>query len=126
MAATGKKKILVVDDEPDVVKMLKMRLEVNGYEVISAGEGNEGYAKAKSDAPDLILLDVMLPGMDGYQVCKLLKSDQNYQRTPIIMLTAKSQQEDRQGAEDAGADCYVTKPFDAKELLQHIKVLTGG
>jgi len=121
-----KKKILVVDDEPDIVSMLKMRLEASGYEVITAGDGNTAYGKAKSDAPDLIILDLMLPGMDGYQVCRLLKFDEKYRRIPIIMLTAKGQKEDKEWGEKVGADFYMAKPFEAKELLSKIKELSEG
>ena len=119
----AKKKILVVDDEPDIVNMLKMRLEASGYEVIIAGDGNTAYNKAKSDSPDLIILDLMLPDMDGYQVCRLLKFDVKYQRIPIIMLTAKSQKEDKTWGEKAGADFYLTKPFEPQELLDKIQEL---
>lgn len=118
-----KKKILVVDDEPDIVSMLKMRLEASGYEVITAVDGNTGYDKAKFDLPDLIILDLMLPGIDGYQVCRLLKFDEKYRRIPIIMLTAKSQKEDKEWGEKVGADFYLTKPFEAGEVLGKIKEL---
>lgn len=121
-----KRRILVVDDELDVLSMVKMRLEASGYEVITCSDGNTGYAKAKSDSPDLIILDLMLPGMDGYQVCRLLKFDQKFKSIPIIMLTAKSQQEDKEWGEKVGANCYMTKPFEAKELLGKIKELLGG
>ncbi|MDD5730893.1 MAG: response regulator [Candidatus Omnitrophica bacterium] len=121
-----KKKILVVDDEADIVSLLKIRLEASGYEVCTAGDGNSGYEKAKSEHPDLIILDLMLPGMDGYQVCRLLKFDQNYRAIPIIMLTAKSQKDDKDWGQKVGADCYLTKPFEAKEILEKIKELTGG
>lgn len=117
------KKILVVDDEPDIVSMLKMRLEASGYEVITAVDGSSGYDKAKSDLPDLIILDLMLPGIDGYQVCRLLKFDEKYRRIPIIMLTAKSQKEDKEWGEKVGADFYLTKPFEAGEVLGKIKEL---
>ena len=120
-----KKKILVVDDEPDIVSMVKMRLEASGYEVITASDGETAYSRARSDAPDLIILDLMLPGMDGYQVCRLLKFDENYRRIPIIMLTAKSQIEDKEWGQKVGADYYLTKPFEAKELLDKINDLIG-
>lgn len=119
----SKKKILVVDDEPDIVSMLKLRLEAAGYEVLSALDGNAGYEKAKLELPDLIILDLMLPGIDGYKICRLLKFDTKYRHIPIIMLTARGQQEDRDWGEKAGADFYFTKPFDGKELLDKIKKL---
>ena len=90
-----KPKILLVDDEPDVLSMTKMRLASAGYEVITAEEGVMAYNMAKSEAPDLIILDVMLPGMDGYHICRLLKFDQKYRSIPIIMLTARGQKKTR-------------------------------
>lgn len=119
------KKILVVDDEQDIVSMLKMRLEACGYIVVTAADGNTAYNTAKTENPDLIILDLMLPGMDGYQVCRLLKFDQKYKKIPIIMLTAKSQREDKDWGAKTGADFYMTKPFEAKELLNKIKEFLG-
>ncbi len=118
-----KKKILLVDDEPDIVSVTVMRLEASGYEVITAEDGSSGYELAKSEKPDLIILDLMLPLMDGYQVCRLLKFDAQYKDIPIIMLTAKSQQEDKEWGEKVGADLYMTKPYEAKELLEKIRQL---
>ncbi len=123
---TGKKKILVVDDEEDIVTTIKMRLEASGYEVIAASDGNAAYEKAKAESPDLIILDLMLPGMDGYQVCRLLKFDDYYKGIPIIMLTAQSQKEDREWGQKVGADLYLTKPFEPKELVEKIKEFLGG
>jgi two-component system, OmpR family, alkaline phosphatase synthesis response regulator PhoP len=120
------KKILLVDDEVDIVSMIQLRLEASGYEVIVASDGNQAYSMAKSASPDLIILDLMLPGMDGYQVCRLLKFDQNYKNIPIIMLTAKSQQEDKDWGQKVGADAYLTKPFKQEELLSKMKELLGG
>ncbi len=124
MAEGIKKKILLVDDEPDIVSMTVMRLEASGYEVITAEEGSAGYELAKSEKPDLIILDLMLPVIDGYQVCRLLKFDAQYKDIPIIMLTAKSQKEDKEWGEKVGADLYMTKPYEAKELLEKIRQLT--
>jgi two-component system, OmpR family, alkaline phosphatase synthesis response regulator PhoP len=126
MGQAEKKRILLVDDEEDIVSMLKMRLAAGGYEVIVASDGNDGYAKAKAERPDLMILDLMLPGMDGYQICRLLKFDQQYKNIPIVMLTAKSQKEDKEWGEKVGADLYFTKPFDAKELMDKIKTLLGA
>ena len=118
--------ILIIDDELDMVRVMTVRFKASGYEVITAGDGNTAYGKAKSDAPDLIILDLMLPGMDGYQVCRLLKFDEKYRRIPIIMLTAKGQKEDKEWGEKVGADFYMAKPFEAKELLSKIKELSEG
>ncbi len=119
------KRILIVDDEAQLVEMVKMRLEAAGYEVISAYDGQEGFDKAKKDKPDLIILDLMLPKMDGYKVCGLLKNDARYSKIPVIMFTARVQEEDVRLGKDLGAEEYVTKPFDPKILLSKIKELLG-
>ena len=119
------KRILIVDDEVQLVEMVKMRLEAAGYEIISAYDGQEGFDKAKKDKPDLIILDLMLPKMDGYKVCGLLKNDARYSKIPIIMFTARVQDEDVRLGKDLGAEEYVTKPFDPKILLSKIKKLLG-
>ncbi len=118
-----KKKILIVDDERLLVMALRIRLETVGYEVISAYDGEEGLDKAQKEKPDLIILDVMMPKKSGYQVCQLLKSDEVYKHIPIIMLTAKGQKTDKEWGERAGADCYITKPFNDTELVAKIKEL---
>lgn len=114
-------KILLVDDEPSIVFVLSERLKFNGYDVITAENGEDGLNKAKSEKPDLILLDVMMPNMNGYQVCRLLKFDNEYKHIPIIMLTARSQDADRKTAQDTGANAYLTKPVDSKELIETIQ-----
>jgi DNA-binding response OmpR family regulator len=119
------KRILIVDDEVQLVEMVKMRLESAGYEVILAYDGQEGFEKARRDKPDLIILDLMLPKMDGYKVCGLLKNDARYSKIPIIMFTARVQDEDMRLGKDLGAQEYVTKPFDPKILLSKIKELLG-
>ncbi len=117
------RKILIVDDEKAMVKILKMRLEANGYEVIAAYDGKEGLEKAKSENPDLIVLDLMLPEMDGYKVCRLLKFDDKYKKIPIILFSARAQDSDKEMGKSVGADDYVTKPFDSKDMLERIKKL---
>jgi DNA-binding response OmpR family regulator len=117
------KKILLVDDEESLVQLLSERLKFNGYEVITASDGQEGFEKAKKEKPDLILLDVMMPHMDGYQVCRLLKFDQRYKDIPIIMLTARTQEIDKKTGKETGADAYITKPFESQDLLKEIKKL---
>ena len=104
--------ILVVDDEIQMVEMIKMRLEAYGYEIITAYDGIEGLNKAKKEKPDLILLDLMLPKLDGYQVCRMLKFDKTLNKIPIIMLTALGGKEDREWGKKVNADGYITKPFD--------------
>ena len=117
--------ILIVDDEIQLVEMVKMRLEAAGYEIIAAYDGQDGFDKAKRDKPDLIVLDLMLPKMDGYKVCGLLKNDARYSTIPIIMFTARAQEEDASLGKDLGAEEYITKPFDPRALLSKIKGLLG-
>ncbi len=116
-------KILLVDDEIQLLSMVQMRLEANGYDIITANDGEEGLEKAKSENPDLIMLDVMMPKMDGYKVCGLLKNDSRYSRIPIILFTARAQQDDTEVGEEVGADAYITKPFEPAVLLEKIEEL---
>lgn len=118
------KKLLVVDDTEDVVKLVKMYLEYHGYEVVIARDGQEGLDKARDEMPDLIVLDLMLPKMNGYKVCGLLKRDARYAKVPIILFTARTQEKDVKLGQEAGADAYITKPFDPDVLLSRIKELT--
>lgn len=115
------KRILIVDDEPDLVETVRFPLEVEGYEVLVAGNGEEGLNLARKEKPDLILLDLMLPKLDGYKVCRLLKFDERYKHIPILMLTAKTQEKDRMLGKETGADEYITKPFDLDQLLEKVK-----
>lgn len=118
------KKILVVDDEPLIVQVVTSRLNASGYETVSACDGQEALQKVKSEKPDLIILDVMMPKLDGYQVCATLKQDVRLQKTPVILFTAKSGEEaERIGVQDCGADAYMPKPFEAKTLLAKISEL---
>jgi len=117
------KKILIVDDELQLIGMVQMRLEANGYKVIAANDGEEGFEKAKNENPDLIILDGMMPKLDGYEVCSLLKKDERYHKIPIILFTAKAQQTDIEEGEAAGADAYITKPFEAAVLMAKIEEL---
>ena len=119
------KKILVVDDEPSIVKILEARLKAEGYEVVSAMDGLTALDLAKKENPDLVILDLMLPKMDGYKVCGLLKKDTRYSKIPIILFTARAQEQDRKLGEEMGANAYLTKPFDSKTLLEKIRGLIG-
>jgi len=114
------KRILIVDDEPQLVEMVKMRLEANNYEVIVAHDGMEALEKARKGEPDLIILDLMLPKLDGYQVCRMLKFDRALSKIPIIMLTALGKKEDREWGKKVKADAYIIKPFNAEELLERV------
>ena len=121
--SVDKKKILIVDDEADLVGILEVQLQSMGYSTITAEDGEVGIEMVKLETPDIILLDVMMPKLDGYQVCKLLKNDQTYAHIPIIMLTARAQAQDIQKGKDAGANDYMTKPFDNKILMEKIQKL---
>jgi two-component system, OmpR family, alkaline phosphatase synthesis response regulator PhoP len=120
-----KKKILIIDDEKDFVKMVALRIQSSGYEVITAFEGLDGLEKARKEKPDLILLDFMLPKMEGGQICRMLKFDDAYKSIPIIILTARSQKQDEEFASEVGANAYLKKPFEPEILLGKIKELLG-
>ena len=119
----NKKRILVVDDEEDMRYAVKMQFEANGYEVLTAKDGQEGLTLARKEMPDLIILDLMLPKLDGYQVCRMLKFDNKYKGIPIVIFTARAQAGDEELGYQVGADAYVAKPFDPKRLLGKIKDL---
>lgn len=118
-----KKRILLIEDENRILVVLQKRLESAGYEVLTATDGKMGFNKARTEKPDLILLDLILPEMDGYQICNFLKRDKRFQHIPIIILTARSQEKDMEEAKKAGADAYFTKPFNYEELLAKIAEL---
>ena len=122
-SVTTKNRILVVEDQAAIVNMVRMRLEANNYEVITAADGQEGLDKARKENPNLIILDIMLPKMDGYKVCQLLKADPRYKKIPIIISTGRTQQELRKLGKEVAADAYISKPFEAKLLLSKIKLL---
>jgi DNA-binding response OmpR family regulator len=117
----AKKTILVVDDEPHIVLGLRDALEFEGFRVIAAGKGQEGIALARTEAPDAIILDLMLPDVNGYAVCEEIRRIDA--RVPIVMLTARSQETDKVRGLDSGADDYVTKPFGVNELIARIRAI---
>jgi len=122
-----KSKILVVDDEPEAVELLEFNLKKAGFEVIAATDGAQAIRQARSGLPNLIVLDLMLPEIDGLEVCKMLRRDPATARIPIIMLTAKAAEVDRIVGLELGADDYVTKPFSPRELVLRVnKVLQRG
>ena len=110
-------RILVVDDNPNNVDILKTRLESHGYEIVTAADGEAALIRAVEDAPDLILLDLMMPGVDGLEVCRRLKSNRNVPFMPIVIITAKSDAKDVIAGLGAGADEYLTKPVDHASLV---------
>ena len=115
------KKILLVDDEVDLVETVRFPLEMEGYHVLVSYNGEEALNQARKENPDLILLDLMLPKLDGYKVCRLLKFDERYKHIPILMLTAKTQEKDKVLGMETGADEYITKPFEMDYLLKKVK-----
>lgn len=119
----NKKRILAIDDEQDMLYVIKMQLEAHQYDVLTARDGQEGLTMARREAPDLIILDIMLPKLDGYKVCRMLKFDKKYSAIPIIMLTARAQEGDEKLGYEVGADYYMPKPFEPKKLLGKIKEL---
>jgi two-component system alkaline phosphatase synthesis response regulator PhoP len=118
-----KEKILIVDDEKDIVKMLEYNLKKEGFRTITAYDGEEALDRVHREHPDLILLDLMLPGLDGLEVCKTLKQEKKTQGIPLIMLTAKTQETDKIVGLELGADDYVTKPFSPRELIARVKAV---
>ncbi len=116
-----KKKILVVDDEADLVETIRFPLEMEGFNVLVSYNGEDALNQARKESPDLILLDLMLPKLDGYKVCRLLKFDERYKHITILMLTAKTQEKDKLLGKETGADEYITKPFDIDELMKKVK-----
>lgn len=116
-------KILVVEDDPNIVKLLRYTLEKENFSVRSSRSGEEALKIIKEELPDLILLDVMLPGVDGFEVCKTLKKNPNLASIPVVMLTAKGEEVDRVVGLELGADDYVTKPFSPRELALRVKAV---
>ncbi len=118
-------KVLLIEDDPDISLLLSVRLQVNGFDLITAQDGEEGLKKARTESPDVILLDLMIPKINGFDVCRMLKFDDAFKKIPIIILSALSQQKDRQKAIEAGADAVFVKPFDLTLLLTKIRSLAS-
>ncbi|MFL0195990.1 response regulator transcription factor [Clostridium sp. WILCCON 0269] len=119
----SKEKILIVDDEEHICELIKFNLENNGYKTIVASDGVEALKIAKEERPKLILLDVMLPGMDGYDICKEIRRDESISSTPVIMITARGEEFDKVLGLELGADDYITKPFSVRELVARVKAI---
>ena len=120
------KKIMVVDDEPYIARVIKFKLEQEGYAVISANDGITGLDRIRQEKPDLVLLDVMMPGLTGYEVCQQVKADADLQGIPVVFLTAKGQERDREQGLNLGASDYITKPFSPNRLLELVKSMIGN
>lgn len=119
-------KILIVDDEQDIVDSLKFVLEGFNYTCYCAYNGEDGLKLAREIMPDLIILDVMMPRINGYKISRLLKFDKKYKDIPILMITARSQEEDKLIGEETGVDEYITKPFDLDEVLKIVQKYLGA
>jgi two-component system alkaline phosphatase synthesis response regulator PhoP len=121
----AKGKILVVDDEIYIVHILDFSLGMEGYEVLTALDGEQALERAKTDQPDLIVLDIMMPKLDGYETCKMLKAEERTKHIPVILLSAKGRHTDQKVGYDVGADDYITKPFSPRKLVERINTLLG-
>lgn len=117
------KKILVIEDDPASLRLTQYMLEHKGYEVLTAVNGLDGLKKARSEEPDLVILDVMLPGMDGFDICYNLRAEPQTAKMPILMLSAKAREVDMDTGRKVGADNYITKPVDPAEIISSIEVL---
>lgn len=123
MTENAKKTLLIIDDDQELVSLLKMRFELEGYQALTAYDGEDGLLAAREQKPDLIILDVMMPQMDGFHVCRLLKFDLKTDRIPIILLTARTTPKDHAIGLDVGSNRYLTKPFEFDELRQSVQSL---
>ena len=121
----SKGKILVVDDEIYIVHILDFSLGMEGYEVVTALDGEQALERVASEKPDLIVLDIMMPKLDGYEVCRAVKSNPATKNVPVILLSAKGRNVDQKMGFDVGADDYITKPFSPRKLVERINQLLG-
>ena len=121
----AKGKILVVDDEIYIVHILDFSLGMEGYQVLTALDGEQALEKARAERPDLIVLDIMMPKLDGYETCKALKSDDLTKNIPVILLSAKGRNVDQKVGFEVGADDYITKPFSPRKLVERINAILG-
>ncbi len=122
----SERRILIVEDEFDFLKALQTRLESEGYEVLTAHDGFDGLNIARKDNPDLIILDVMIPKINGFKVCRLLKYDDSYKHIPIVMITARTETEDKRLGEATGCDLFFTKPLNTDQLVESLEKLLNS
>lgn len=115
-----KKRVLLIEDDPSAVRLVSYTLEQEGYEVLTATNGLEGLKKVREEAPDLLVLDVMLPGLDGFEVCRRLRADEQTAGLPVLMLSAKAQEIDKTTGLKVGADDYLAKPADPSEIVARV------
>jgi DNA-binding response OmpR family regulator len=121
-------RVLAVDDDPIILRLLQLNLELEGHEVVTAADGSAGLEAIRRERPEVVLLDVMMPNMDGFRVCAEVRADADpdVAATPIVFLSAKAQKADLRSGMDAGADAYITKPFDPLELVELVDRLGRG
>ncbi len=118
-------KVLVVDDEVYILHILDFSLGAEGFDVITAADGEQALARARSERPDLIVMDIMMPRLDGYETCRRLKGDPATKEIPVLLLTARGREEDRKRGMEAGADDYMTKPFSPNKLIGRVSEMLG-
>ena len=119
-------KVLVVDDDPTILRLLQVNLEMEGYEVQTASDGSQALDQIRAVEPDLVLLDVMMPQLDGWHVCEQVRNDPDLAHVPVVFLSARAQNSDRDRGRQAGADAYITKPFDPLALVELIRDLIAA
>lgn len=120
------KKVLVVDDDPYILMSLEFLMKKNGFDVLVARNGTEALELLKKQVPDVVLLDIMMPDVDGYQICRHIKKTKSLQQTKVVFLSAKTAEADIQKGLDLGASLYIKKPFSTRELVKQVKELAGG
>jgi DNA-binding response OmpR family regulator len=121
-----KKKIMIIDDAPEIVTLLEDLMEAHGYATASAPDAEEGYMKLTREKPDLLLLDLMLPGMDGFEFCKKIRADEAFKNLPVIAVSVLKDEENIKRGQAVGMNDYVVKPFDPSDLMARIKKLLGS
>ncbi|HYP22855.1 MAG TPA: response regulator [Actinomycetota bacterium] len=123
--ADPQKRVLICDDDPVILRLLEVNLELEGYDVLTAHHGEEAFEIASRELPDLVILDIMMPRLDGYQTCEKLKAQPSTEPIPVVFLSAKAQQSDIEKGKSYGVSEYLTKPFDPNDLLDVVERLVG-
>jgi CheY-like chemotaxis protein len=118
-------RVLAVDDDPTILRLLQVNLQMEGHDVVTASDGVEALAKARESRPEVVLLDVMMPGLDGWQVCEQLRADPDIGDTPVVFVSARAQESDLARGHAVGANAYITKPFDPVELTELVERLAA-
>jgi DNA-binding response OmpR family regulator len=124
--ARGMSRVLVVDDDPVIVRLLEVNLRLDGYDVETASRGEQALERAAETDPDLVILDVMMPGLDGWETCRRLREQPAFANTPVVFLSARAQDDERSRGIDLGPVAYLTKPFDPVRLMELVRRMLGG